>query len=164
MNDLNKYFICSRWKQLFLAALLLTGISCPAQARPQTTGWRGPDTSPDHLLSLYAGTSPSGKRLGLADLKPLVLRAPMPGMIGTHSRNFRLKIGVFLMSVQPAGTVAKVEMLQSTGHAGLDGQMIDCLKHWQFRPNSVTEVRIPAVYGWMLNIHDRYYPTPKPSR
>lgn len=147
-----------------MGACCLVALSFEAEARPQFTGWKGPAVAPGELLALFAATTPSGRHLGAAELKPLILHAPMPGLMGTHSRNYRLKIGVFLLSARPDGTVAKVEMLQSTGQRAMDGQILDHLKRWRFRPNSVTEVRIPALYGWMTDIHDRYYPTPKSGR
>jgi TonB family protein len=137
-----------RLKRLLLAALLLQGVSLHAQAARQYSGWNAPAVSLGDVLSLFAATTPSGKRLGMVELMPLLLYGQMPASMGTWSRNYRLKVGVFLLAVRPEGTVAKVEMLQSTGQQALDGEVISDLKNWRFRPNSVTEVRVPAVYGW----------------
>jgi TonB family protein len=102
---------------------------------------------PETLVrSLYAGTSITGQRLNASELEPLMLYKPMPMGIPAASLNWRLKVGVFLLTVRPEGTVGKVETLQSTGHSGLDGEIIGNLKRWRFRPNSVKEVRVPAEY------------------
>ena len=135
-------------KGLLLVAVALQGLSLHAQAARQDTGWNGPAVSQSDVLGLFAATTPSGKRLGAAALRPLVLYGRMPATMGTWSRNYRLKVGVFLLAVRAEGTVAKVEMLQSTGQRGLDGEIISHLKNWRFRPNSVAEVRVPALYGW----------------
>jgi TonB family protein len=113
----------------------------------------GPDGSrpilPESLVrSLFAGTSVTGRRLAEPELKSLISYAPMPLGMATASRNWRIKVGVFLLSVRPDGTVSKVEKLQSTGHLALDGEVISWLKKWRFRPNSVTEARVPAYYTW----------------
>ena len=45
------------------------------------------------------------------------------------------------------GTVTKVETLQSTGAALADSEVKNTFKKWRFRPNSVSEVRVPAYYN-----------------
>lgn len=104
---------------------------------------------PDHLVqSLLAATTPTGRRLAEPEVRSLILHAPMPMGTATRSANWRLKVGVFLLAVRPDGSVSNVETLQRTGHGGLDREVIDSLKRWRFRPNSVSEVRVPAAYVW----------------
>lgn len=98
------------------------------------------------MRALFAGTSVTGKRLNASELEALALYRAMPFGIASASRNWRLKLGIFLLSVRPDGTIGKVETLQATGHAGLDGEIIAGLKRWRFRPNTVKEVRVPAQY------------------
>ncbi|HEX7517233.1 MAG TPA: TonB family protein [Chthoniobacterales bacterium] len=95
---------------------------------------------------LFAATTPGGKTLSAQQLKPLILHATFPP--GTRTRiNWHLKLGVFLLAVRSDGTVEKVEKLQSTGHPGLDGELVRSFMKWRFRPNSVNSVRVPAHYA-----------------
>jgi TonB family protein len=97
------------------------------------------------VRSLFAATTPSGKTLSGEQIKPLVLYANWPPDRYTRV-HWHLKIGVFLLGVRSDGTVEKVEKLQSTGHSGLDGDLVATFMKWRFRPNSVTSVRVPAEY------------------
>jgi hypothetical protein len=100
---------------------------------------------PAAVEALFAGTTPSGRTLSAQQLKPLVLFGPWPS---TNASVFwHLKVGVFLLAVRADGAVAKVEKLQSTGHAGLDGDLTRAFLKWRFRPNSVSSVRVPAHYA-----------------
>lgn len=93
---------------------------------------------------LFAATTPSGQTLSAQQLKPLILHAAWPAAKRTHVFNWHLKLGVFLLAVRSDGTVEKVEKLQSTGHPGLDGEIMRTFMKWRFRPNSVNSVRVPA--------------------
>jgi TonB family protein len=53
---------------------------------------------------------------------------------------------MFLLIVQRDGTVSEVRPLASLGYSELDERAIRYFKRWKFRPNSVTEVRMPMVY------------------
>jgi hypothetical protein len=55
------------------------------------------------------------------------------------------KLRMFRLSVQPDGTVANATPFQSFGYEELDARAAKWLMKWRFRPNSVTEVRIPVV-------------------
>lgn len=97
------------------------------------------------VQSLFVATTRSGKTLPAEQLKPLVLHQRWAPTVYTRSR-WHLKIGVFLLAVRSDGTVASVEKLQSTGNRELDFGLTHAFMKWQFRPNSVSEVRVPAVY------------------
>lgn len=56
--------------------------------------------------------------------------------LGNHS-------GLFLLSIRPDGTVAKVKVLQSLAVRELDERAIGRLSRIKFRPDSVTEARVP---------------------
>lgn len=53
---------------------------------------------------------------------------------------------MFLLIVQRDGSVSEVRPLASLGYTELDEHAIRWFKRWKFRPNSVTEVRMPMVY------------------
>jgi TonB family protein len=51
--------------------------------------------------------------------------------------------GVFAMHVRPDGTVSRVSVIRSTGHAILDKAAIDAFIQWRFWPGTVSIVRTP---------------------
>lgn len=95
--------------------------------------------------SLFAATTPGGKRLSASQIAPLVVRQYWPAGTATRT-NWHLKIGVYLLNVGDDGAVSSVEILQSTGHKILDGNCVRAFAKWRFRPHSVKEVRLPAYY------------------
>lgn len=99
------------------------------------------------IQSLLAATTPGGKTLSAGEVRPLIVSAPLPKRHMRVVGYVGLKIGVFLLSVRSDGTVAKVEVLQSAGAAIVDNEIKSTFLKWRFRPNSVTEVRVPAYYN-----------------
>jgi TonB family protein len=91
--------------------------------------------------SLFAATTPDGKTISASELRPLVVYEPVfPFMASSELGPF--KIGAFLLSVRPDGTVSDVEMLQSVGYDRLDKRAIKWAMEWRFRPNGVRQVRV----------------------
>ena len=89
---------------------------------PRPSGFAG---LPESVIqSVFAATTPSGKMLSAQQIRPLILHMPLPkkpvGIVGY----VRLKIGVFLLTVESDGTVSKVEKLQSNGQRILDDEVI----------------------------------------
>jgi TonB family protein len=116
----------------------------PPAANPSAGGFAGvPDEA---IQSLLAATTPTGKTLSAAEVKPLIVHAPRPKQHLKVMGYMNLKIGVFLLTVRPDGTVEKVEILQSLGAALADNEVKQTFKKWRFRPNSVTHVRVPGYY------------------
>ncbi len=56
----------------------------------------------------------------------------------------RAHASMFLLFVRTDGTVSDVKPLRGLGHAELDARAVTWLKQWRFRPNSVTEARMPV--------------------
>lgn len=54
---------------------------------------------------------------------------------------------MFLLIVARDGTVSEVRPIGSLGYSELNERAIRWFKRWKFRPNSVTEVRMPIVYS-----------------
>jgi len=55
--------------------------------------------------------------------------------------------GVFELQVSPeTGEVTSVTVASSTGHPILDRAAIKTLKHWKFRPQTVTHVKLPITF------------------
>ena len=119
-------------------------------ASPWTPYSSGPPTalSAPMAESLFAATTPGGRRLSAPEIKPLIVYATWPTSTHRVTGYLRIKPGVFLLSVRSDGTVEKVEILQSIGHRGADADMIKALSRWRFRPGSVKEVRVPSQYGF----------------
>ena len=65
--------------------------------------------------------------------------------LGNHS-------GMFLLSIRPDGTVAKVEVLRSLAVRELDERALSRLARMKFRPGSITEARLPVSY-FSIKIH-----------
>jgi TonB family protein len=55
--------------------------------------------------------------------------------------------GLFVFHVRPDGTVSRVEIRQSTGHAILDQACVDAFSQWRFIPGSKTEIKIPVTFN-----------------
>lgn len=134
----------------FLAFLLFLGRTDQLRAKdaPPIGSHIPPGERPAFIeqaiwVSLFAGTTPAGKRLSSADLVPLVLYSPWPPPMATYI-DWHLEIGVFLLSVRPDGTVSNVEKLHTTGQSFLDRDVMKAFARWRFRPGSVKEVRVPA--------------------
>jgi TonB family protein len=94
---------------------------------------------------VFAGTTPTGRRLSAPELQPLVVWTSWPPPMATYV-GWHLKIGVFLLSVRPDGTVSNVEMLHTTGQRFLDRDTTKAFAKWRFRPGAVKEVRVPAYF------------------
>ncbi len=63
--------------------------------------------------------------------------------------DFGNRLGTFILSVRPDGTVASVKALKSLGYRELDERAEAWLMLWKFRPHSVTEVQLPMSYTRM---------------
>ena len=94
--------------------------------------------------SLFAATTAGGKTISIRELKRLIVHKPVFETIW-HGPSYgpSTKMGVFLLSVRPDGTVSNVEVLHSFGHDLLDKRTTKYLTKWRFRPNSVLQVRVP---------------------
>ena len=53
---------------------------------------------------------------------------------------------MFLLFVRPDGTVADVKPLGTLGYPQLNERAVRWCKRWRFRPNSITEARMPMGY------------------
>jgi TonB family protein len=94
----------------------------------------------------YSARTTKGETISGAALSNYVVYQP-PREDINRGLNFGMtRAGLFLLSVQPDGTVATVKPLRSLGYEELDARAIKYLKKWRFRPNSVTEVRMPIGY------------------
>jgi periplasmic protein TonB len=81
---------------------------------------------------------------------PHAIYAPLPH-VPTEARVKHLKgDGMFILNVRSDGTIARVGIVQSTGHAVLDNASIDAFSRWRFDPDSlgsVKKIKIPVTYN-----------------
>ena len=146
--------------RLIVAIAALT-FSVETRAAPPDTKERRPELgsnipklvnpfaiSNEMWYSLFIANTPTGQRLSVDQLAPLVLSYKWPNQkIETRTR-WHLNVGVYLMNVRGDGTVASVDTLQSIGHPTANSACVKAFMQWRFRPGSVKEVRVPAYLGW----------------
>jgi hypothetical protein len=103
------------------------------------------DASFSQALSLYSARTTRGEMIsGIAVFSFVVFEPPAHEFI--RGLDFgKPKVRMFRLSVLPDGTVASAIPYESFGYQELDARGEKWLKRWKFRPNSVTEVRIPVV-------------------
>jgi len=94
-------------------------------------------------VASLAEDPPLGLRRGAKKLAIWARRPHVP----TEARVKHFKgAGVFVAHVRPDGSVSRVTIERSTGHAILDKASIDAFSQWRFVPDSVTKCRIPIRY------------------
>jgi TonB family protein len=99
-------------------------------------------------LALYSLTTMQGKTVsGMAFNNYVVYEPPADGWSTTLTYE-QFRPSMFVLSVNPDGTVADVKPIQGLGYADLNARAVKWLKKWRFRPHSVTEVRMPFAYGY----------------
>ena len=94
----------------------------------------------------YSARTTKGENISGAALGSYVVYQPPRDEINRGINFGMVRSGLFELSVQPDGTVANVKTLRSLGYEELNTRAIKWLKKWRFRPNAVTEVRIPITY------------------
>ena len=96
------------------------------------------------LLSLYSVKTTRGETISGMAFNNYVVYEP-PGDVWKGGVSYeRAHASIFLLYVQPDGTVVNVKPLRGLGHAELDARAVTWLKKWRFRPNSITEARMPV--------------------
>lgn len=96
-------------------------------------------------LALYSARTTRGEMIsGIAFFNFVAYEPPAHEFI--RGLDFgATKVRMFRLSVLTDGTVASATPYASFGYAELDERAEKWLKRWKFRPNSVTEARIPIV-------------------
>lgn len=81
--------------------------------------------------------------------KVLALYAPRPYIPEEALAKHLTGAGVCLLHLRSDGTVARAEMIQSTGQPLLDKATVDCFSKWRFVPatlNKTKKIKIPITY------------------
>ena len=98
------------------------------------------------LPSDYSARTIQGETITGTALDKYFVSKPPPAGINRGVNFGMTRSGLFLLIVQPDGTVSNAKALRSLGYEDLDVRTIQWLKKWRFRPNSLTEVRMPITY------------------
>jgi hypothetical protein len=106
-----------------------------------------PDASQSTMLALISAKTVRGETItGIAVNNFVDYQPPDDAWAGGPTLETRKTPGLFVLSVAPDGTVSSATLRQSTGYPELDARAEKWMKKWRFRPNSVTEVRLPMYY------------------
>lgn len=102
-------------------------------------------------LSLYGVKTIQGEIItGMAFNNYVVSKPPDDAWI-TGITYDSLRASMFVLSVQPDGTVADAKAVRGLGYPELDARAVKWFKKWRFRPNSITEARMPFGYSQRRN-------------
>jgi hypothetical protein len=91
------------------------------------------------------GKTVHGQTVTEPELNAFITYRP-PGELINRNIDIGETYGLFLMTVRPDGTVASVRTLRSMNYAELNEQASRWLMKYKFKPNSLTEVRVPMGY------------------
>ena len=98
-------------------------------------------------LALISARTVRGETINGAPVGKFVVYKPeADGWSGAVPLARRNNAGLFVLSVAPDGTVASVGVRQSSGYPELDARAGNWMKKWRFKPNSLTEVRLPMFF------------------
>src|SRR6267143_519072 len=105
-----------------------------------------PTAGTSNYLALYSARTIHGEMISGMAFNNYVVYEP-PSDAWMTGITYELKhASMFVLSVRPDGTVADARPIQGLGYPELDARAVKWLKKWRFRPNSVTEVRMPLGY------------------
>jgi hypothetical protein len=105
-----------------------------------------PNTNLAKSLALQSVRTLSGEVIsGMAFNNYVVYRPPTDAWMGGVPFE-STRQSMFVLSVQRDGTVSEVKPLRGLGYPELDARAAKWLKRWKFKPNSITEARLPMSY------------------
>ena len=88
-----------------------------------------------------------GSMSSIGSARVVAVRAPRPVYPYEARRAGITGSGVALLNVNPgSGAVTSVVMTQSTGNSILDNATTSAFSRWQFKPGTVTKVRVPITF------------------
>lgn len=95
-----------------------------------------------HFPSVISARTVQGQTISGLAVSALITYEPPPEVINRNI-NFGRQSGLFALDVQTDGTVGNVRPIRSFGLSELDERAKKWLMKWKFRPNAVSEVRVP---------------------
>jgi len=76
--------------------------------------------------------------------KAVAVYAPPPQLPDIARAKRMAGSGLYLSHVRPDGSVARVDVLRSTGHLELDSAVVSAFLKWRFKPGTMSEIRTPV--------------------
>jgi len=111
-----------------------------------------PNAAMADSLALYSLKTTRGETIsGMAFNNYVVYEPPRDAWSGGVPFETKQRASMFLLIVQPDGTVADAKPLQGLGYPEMDARAVKWLKKWRFRPHGVTEARMPIGFSQWRN-------------
>lgn len=105
-----------------------------------------PNAALANVLALYSVKTTQGETISGMAFNNYVVYQPPQDAWATTITYATLRASMFQLSVAPDGRVTDAKPLRGLGYADLDARAVKWLKRWRFRPNSITEARMPLGY------------------
>ena len=99
-----------------------------------------------HFPAVISARTVQGQTISGLAVFALVTYKP-PTEVINRNINFGRQSGLFALDVNADGTVGNVRTIRSFGLNELDERGKKWLMKWKFRPNAVSEVRVPMTYN-----------------
>jgi TonB family protein len=99
------------------------------------------------LQSLYGVKTRGGEIITGMAVNNYVVYKPPDEAWSTGIIYDSLRLSMFVLTIQPDGTVADAKAVRGLGYRELDERAVKWFKKWRFRPNSVVEARMPFGYS-----------------
>jgi hypothetical protein len=99
-----------------------------------------------NLLALFSVKTTQGQTVSGTAFKDYVVHMPPDDAWSGGGAYEGGRMCMFQLFVRPDGTVADAKPLGTLGYPQLNERAVRWCKRWRFRPNSVTEARMPMGY------------------
>lgn len=104
------------------------------------------DAGIENLVALFSVKTIQGQTISGPGFNDYVAERPPPDAWTGGGAYQGGHMCMFLLSVRPDGTVADAKPLGTLGYPQLNERAVRWCKRWRFRPNSITEARMPLGY------------------
>jgi hypothetical protein len=104
------------------------------------------DATNARITALFSAKTIEGETISGVAVANYVVYEPPDEAFGRGLDFGNMHASMFLLTVQRDGTVSAAKPLGTLGYEELNERAARWAKHWKFRPNSLTEVRMPIVY------------------
>jgi TonB family protein len=98
------------------------------------------------VAALAAAERAGAMEHAFAEPQGVLLYGPKPDYSWEARSRGQAGTCVAALTLDPAGHVSELKIVQSTGYPMLDRAVSDRLKEWRFKPNTPSPVKIPIVF------------------
>jgi hypothetical protein len=106
-----------------------------------------PDALGEKVTALYSAKTIQGETItGNAVANYVVYEPEGEAWSTTLEYEGQRRGAMFLLKIRPDGTVGGVKPIGALGYSDLNERAMRNLKRWKFKPNTLTEVRMPLIY------------------